>query len=112
MSLYWKNKDKPRSCERCDFSRRIPRPDGQILFCYAASKFVEKSVGISDFLDYSECPFDEITVPHGDLIDKDAVIDMLKRLSESQDPYQRGIATAVIRVLNEMPVIIESEVDK
>ena len=109
MSLYCKNKDKPRSCERCDFSRRIPRPDGQILFCYATNKFVEKSAVISDSLDYSECPFDEITVPHGDLIDKDAAIKMLERLTESQDPYQRGIATAIIRVFNEMPVIIESE---
>lgn len=112
MSLYWKNKDKPRSCERCDFSRRIPRPDGQILFCYAASKFVEKSAGISDFLDYSECPFDEITVPHGDLIDRDAVIEKLKPLAESQEPYQRGIAIAIIRMLNDMPVIIESEENK
>lgn len=112
MSLYWKNKDKPRSCERCDFSRRIPRPDGQILFCYATSKFVEKTEGISDYINYEECPFDEVASSHGNLIDKDAAIKMLERLTKSQDPYQRGIATAFIRVLNEIPVIIKSEGNK
>lgn len=112
MSLYWKNKDKPRSCERCDFSRRIPRSDGQILFCYAANKFVEKTEGISDYINYEKCPFDEVASSHGNLIDKDAVIQMLKPLSDSQEPFQRGIATAIIKLLNEMPVIIKSEDNK
>lgn len=121
MSLYWKNKDKPRSCERCDFSRRLPRKDGQILFCYAANKFVEKTEGISDYINYEECPFDEVATPHGDLIDRDKLIKTLRKNYCYSGVYDNCLKkngcmqcmlNPVLTYLKEAPTIIGVEQEK
>ena len=57
-------------------------------------------------------PLVELPTPHGRLIDADAFEKKLKRLANSEGPYQRGIGKAFLTAISCEPTIIEAEVSE
>ena len=62
MSVIVKGMDMPLQCQRC------PLSDDESRYCKAANKYIPM-LGHPKF-----CPLVEVPTPHGDLIDRDALM--------------------------------------
>ena len=88
MSVLIKGFDKPKNCRVCDFN-------SSDCFCKINHGKIDR-----DFWDCDkECPIFEVSVPHGDLIDRNALIEFC---AERWIPLN-------IDAVNMQPTVIEAE---
>ena len=96
MSILIKNMQMPKNCIECPFMALANTTDGRLLeFCSVSEMFV---VGIETQKD-PKCPLVELP-PHGDLIDRDAVLEILSDKNAAWDGYVKVKA---------LPIVVESE---
>lgn len=95
MSILIKGIDMPK---RHLFEAFVAIGDGQIVV-----KDLEKNK-------LFEGKIEEVRTPHGRLIDADTFEKKVKRLANSEEPYQRGIGKAFLTAISCEPTIIEAEV--
>lgn len=86
--------DEIYNCANCKLSSLISSPDGQVLYCYATKKYID--------VDRSVCLFDNLCTD-GELISREEVLNLLKPLMMDANPFRRSMATALIKMINEMP---------
>lgn len=75
--------------------------DGKAVFCTGAP-FDPNTI--------RSYPIEEVPIPHGDLIDRDHLLDILDKIILKPDSYaQRCMAMATKEILINQPTIIEAE---
>lgn len=107
MSLLIEDMDMPKSCMECICLEAI---DDEIynrqLFCglLGIDALARKHSR------HKKCPLSEIPTPHGDLIDRDQLLDVLDKIILNPDSYaQRCMAMATKEILINQPTIVEAE---
>jgi len=108
MSIFINSKvHLPSSCEKCPFNYA----DMSVGICMAADKTIDtRTYGRKR---HPDCPMTELPTPHGRLIDAEELIKKLERHRDmcGDIETQYGIDTA-IRILRNIPTIIEAEVSE
>lgn len=98
MSVLIKGMEMPKYCYTC------PAYDYIKSFCCVLRT---KVINLNDNR-YKDCPLVEVPTPHGDLIDRDDVIDEINRITFS-NPYDYNTAYDIVK---EADTIIEAEVSE
>lgn len=96
MNLQFKE-DKPYNCAECKMSTLIPRPDGQVLYCYATKKYLDVKC--------YKCSLDNET-SYGDLVSREDVLDLLEPLTKDPNPYKRTTALSMTKAISKMPTSV------
>lgn len=86
--------DKPYNCAECKMSTLIPRPDGQVLYCYATKKYLDVKC--------YKCALDNET-SYGDLVSREDVLDLLEPWTKDPNPYKRTTALSLTKAISSMP---------
>lgn len=104
MSVIIKGEDMPNRCADCTCCFSDDNDDRSFCSVYGDD--------IPDIFNgrLDGCPLVELHEDHGRLIDADAFENKLKRLSQAQDPYQSGVAKAILMALSSAPTVIEEGV--
>lgn len=117
MSLLIKGMDMPTCCKDCAFSDTYINHNSKlgcfvlVTWCGRLRKFVTSRANARD----PECGLREVIKPHGDLIDRNALIDnesqYILSLEESGGilPDAKGIDVVFEEDIENAPVIIEAE---
>lgn len=99
MSILINGMEMPKNCERCKF-------------CFAiTSDHIGKCAALEEFVDNvykqrsADCPLIEVPTPHGDLVDKDKLIQEF--IDSDLDHLQRDDWKEVIQIVADAPTIIE-----
>lgn len=106
MGVYIKGMEMPKSCDECrimEFEDTNCVPE---LFCGCPIVFNAHPQGVGHRPDY--CPLVEVP-PHGDLIDRDALMKKLNNCMFPSDMVTTRAVSMAINWLKESPTIIESE---
>ena len=101
MSVLIKGTKMPKGCRQCHFKEWTNSRAG--WFCPLRHKFLSRRVIIQDKR-YVDCPLIEIP-PHGDLIDKDKLVNVLFDLLDDSDKPVHDMLLEV----ETAPTVIESE---
>ena len=102
MSLIINGMDMPKSCEDCVCCQVVPN-SLDVYFCYADKNNRHVRRGYNEKPSF--CPLAEISTPHGDLIDRDDVIEEINRIFPcSSDEYEWAYTT-----VEQADTIIEAE---
>lgn len=105
MSVLIKGMEMPALCQECDLYI-----DGA---CYA--KGYRDYQSIMDMSKPDDCPLIEVPTPHGDLVDRNGLMDIyadrLTAVAErySPDSSECGILSGAMKLLAIMPTVIEAE---
>jgi hypothetical protein len=105
MSILIKGMEMPQRCKECDL-----HIDGA---CYAKGYRDYRS--IMDMSKPADCPLIEVPTPHGELVDRDGLMDTyadrLTAVAErySPDSSECGILSGAMKLLAIMPTLIEAE---
>lgn len=103
MGVYIKNGELPKNCDNCGF-----RYDDYMCiitgthFCDDGNNGFDSSKDILD-----DCPLVEVK-PHGDLIDRNRIIEEIK-MATDDDTCPIHVAAEVDQILETAPTVIEAE---
>lgn len=101
MSVLIRGMETPNRCFECIFLTTVPN-----FFCLAGKRdlYAEHGINISK---PEWCPLIEVEVPHGDLADKDKLIQEF--MDSDLDHLQRDDWKEVIQIVSDADVVIEAE---
>ena len=105
MGVYNKGMEMPTSCYDCDFAYQDQDSEHNVYWTCAA---VHKSACMHERRE--DCPLVPVP-PHGDLIDRDALMKKLNNCMFPSDMVTTRAVSMAMNWLKESPTIIESEGD-
>lgn len=111
MSILIKGMEMPKSCWFCNFCRAYDEPN-QGFFCVAIEADLHRSNIQKKRSD--DCPLVEVPTPHGDLIDREALIKALHAWFDDDEvhAFEKDVYWhhgGVMKIINDALTIIESE---
>lgn len=98
MSVFIKGIEKPKNCYGCDFN----------MYDYELNCYCKINHGKTDKDDWTcdkPCPIVEVPVPHGRLIDADALIESFNAMEQTQ------IIKLIKSLIDLQPTVIEEETE-
>ena len=98
MGVYIKGMDMPVSCAVCDTRG-------------GSNCFLSKLLSYPDVLRrrHPDCPLVEVKAPHGDLVDRDAILSFIDMGHLSNHATKSWNDTEVVDMLESRPTVIEAE---
>ena len=102
MSVLIKGMEMPESCFQCWFLHVI---NPGFFYCFASGEEFEENFAIPKGR-YKDCPIVEVKAPHGDLIDRDALM-----RGEGRYIITFGKEGIDVEKIKRAPTVIEVEVD-
>ena len=99
----------PKNCEECDLSKTRHSSLGDIIDCKYIGTVGSMLKDPYNILNarHPDCPLVEVPTPHGDLVDRDAL--MTEVMDSDFDHLQRDDWKEVIQIVADAPTIIEAE---
>ena len=97
MSVFIKGMDMPFDCSNCDFCRIV---DGH-YYCNRTKHKISVYYGSRQ----GDCPIINILTPHGDLIDRNEILDEINLAY----PFNSPDYSAMFDMVSEIDEVIESE---
>ena len=110
MSLLIKGMDMPESCRHCRYCIAEETDDDYSPYYCVNNPYLRwsTSVDIPDYVSLG-CKVSEIPTPHGDLIDRDKLIQLFLPIMEFPEDERIMYVDMFIRALKNAPTIIEAE---
>lgn len=102
MSVIIKDMNMPKSCHDCAMRYIAIGLDFECVFTY-------DDVGDCIERRLANCPLEEVHTPHGDLIDRDKIIQLFLPIMEFPEDERIMYVDSFIRALKNAPTIIEAE---